>query len=96
MRGTHTPGSPWCRRSTRHRVWRRQAPQRPSRRDRRFGWWLRIWREARGLSREELAAGVGVTTEQVARHELGLERIAAHHLARYAEFLGVSLAAFLG
>ena len=96
MRGIGTPAFPPCRRLASRRAWHRRPAPRPSRPDLRMGQWLRHWRLERGLSQEELAAGVGVTVAQLDDHERGLARIAPQDLVAYARFLGISLGAFLG
>jgi hypothetical protein len=55
---------------------------------------LRLLRSELGLSREMLAKGVDLTIDRVEAHERGIARIGAHHLVRYAEFLGVRLSVF--
>jgi DNA-binding XRE family transcriptional regulator len=62
--------------------------------DAQIGMRLQILRRESGLSREMLAKGVGLTSDQVDAHERGTARIAARHLVSYATFLGVRLSAF--
>ena len=91
MRGLGTPAFPPCRERAAHRYWRRRS----SRVDPRVGTWLRHWRIERGLSQEELAAGVGLTVDQVEIHERGIELIGPQDLVSYARSLGLGLSAFV-
>ena len=98
MASVETPVSPSRGRALRRSLRRRRYLQRqfpvPSRVDVHIGKRLRLLRSAIGFSREVLAAGVGLAVDRVEAHERGTKRMGAHHLAKYAQFLGVRLSAF--
>ncbi len=56
---------------------------------------LRERREARGMTREQLAARLGTLPGEVAMFEVGTKRIPPRHLIQAAEALGASLQWFL-
>jgi ribosome-binding protein aMBF1 (putative translation factor) len=100
MKDREDPVFLFCRRCPGHhrrigrRGYRRPRPAESTGIDVHIGRRLRILRTESGLSREMLAQGVGLTTDQVDAHERGTARMAARHLVGYATFLGVRLSAF--
>lgn len=52
---------------------------------------LRVWREYRGLTQEQLAAAVGITKAYISQIELGQKTGSAKVLARIAETLKIEL-----
>ena len=53
---------------------------------------IKAARLARGLSQQELAAGCGVTFQQVQKYERGANRVSASMITRVATTLGCSVA----
>lgn len=60
-----------------------------------FGRRLRELRVEAGLTREELASGVGLSPEAVLEHETGRRRMKPNEIVRYTRFFGVRLSAFV-
>ncbi len=56
---------------------------------------LRELRIEAGLTREEMAHGVGLASHTVLEHETGRRRMTPVEIVRYRRFLGVHLSAFL-
>lgn len=56
---------------------------------------IRLARLAAGLSQGELAAGVGVTFQQLQKYEKGLNRVAASRLVAISRVLGLRPYVFL-
>jgi transcriptional regulator with XRE-family HTH domain len=57
---------------------------------------IRIYRLARGMSQTTLAAGLGLTFQQVQKYENGSNRIGSGRLVRIATILDVPVATLLG
>lgn len=55
---------------------------------------LCLLRSERGLSRETLAARLGLPVGHIAEHESGARRIGVNQLLSYASLLGVRVSAF--
>ena len=55
---------------------------------------LRIFRNKKGLSQQELGKQLGVTCQQVQKYEKGINRIAASRLYNLAEILNMSIESF--
>jgi transcriptional regulator with XRE-family HTH domain len=64
--------------------------------ERDIGGQIRRYREAAGLSREDMGARMGLNTVQMRKLEDGTNIIPVAHLARAAGILGVSVKAFYG
>jgi transcriptional regulator with XRE-family HTH domain len=62
--------------------------------NRRIGARLKALRKSRGLSQEQLAAIIGVTSQQVHKYEAGINRISGAMLYGLAWNLKVPIAAF--
>ena len=62
--------------------------------DRYIGGLIRKHREAKGSSQMTLAAGIGVTYQQLQKYENGLNRITASRLYEIAKDLKVPVALF--
>lgn len=62
--------------------------------DRHVGQRVRLRRTMLGMSQETLAAGLGVTFQQVQKYEKGSNRIGAGRLQKIAETLNVSVSYF--
>ena len=62
--------------------------------DRRIGVRLRMRRLTLDMSQEQLAAGLGVTFQQVQKYEKGHNRIGAGRLQQFAEILQVPVSFF--
>lgn len=60
--------------------------------DRAIGRAIREAREARRLTQQELAFGLGITFQQVQKYEKGTSRVAASQLIRIARALRLDLA----
>lgn len=72
----------------------RIADRRPNAVDGVVGLRLREIREARRLSREAVAGGLGVSWQQVQKYEAGTSRLTAGHLYRLSQLLGCPVADF--
>src|SRR5690348_15264381 len=63
--------------------------------DKLLGAQIRIRRNAIGLSQEALAAAIGVTFQQIQKHEKGVNRVSASTLFRIADALEVDVASLM-
>lgn len=70
------------------------TPKRPSARDTSIGERLRMLREAKGLSRADLARPLGISFQQLQKYECGHNRISAGRLFEAAQMLDADIAYF--
>ena len=70
----------------------KKLPKKPSSIDVAVGRNVRIWRMARGMSQAQLASRLGVTFQQLQKHEVGANRIGTGRLVRIATVLSIPIA----
>ena len=72
------------------------AGRRVSWEDQRVSARLRVLRQSRKITQEQLAASVGLTFQQIQKYESGQNRISAGRLGIFAEVIGIPVGWFYG
>jgi transcriptional regulator with XRE-family HTH domain len=70
-----------------------RQPRRPGRLDLLVGLNVRMWRIAKDMAQVDLAAGLGITFQQLQKYETGANRIPSGRLAKIAQTLEIPMAA---
>ena len=70
------------------------TPKRANEVDKALGAQLRMWRNLRSLTQEQMAHALGVSFQQIQKYERGKNRIGASRLFEISELLGVPIATF--
>ena len=75
---------------------KKKEPRSPTNLDAIIGQKLKMARQLRDMSREELAERLGVTFQQIQKYEMAKNRVAASRLYAIAEVLELPMAYFFG